>query len=150
MRSIMPITAGSLSILMFAFSLNHRSYNKLIENTMSGSLRDTVHFTIDNPKSESGSITGLHFYYLDSLAHSQMPNMNRKYIKLPLYAPTILIEANAQQIPFLVYPGERVNIRYAGSDSTQMYIQGNTQRNNEFIFFRKLIQKQATFIMDLL
>ncbi|MCR8556398.1 TlpA family protein disulfide reductase [Mucilaginibacter sp. BJC16-A38] len=108
---------------------------------MSDSLKDTVLFTIDNPKSESGRMTGLHFYYLDSLAHSQMPNMSGKNIKLPLYAPTILIEANAQQIPFLVYPGERINIRYAGSDSTQMYIQGNTQRNNEFIFFRKLVKK---------
>lgn len=41
----------------------------------------------------------------------------------------------------MVYPGEKINIRYSGTDSLQMYIQGNTKRTNELDFFRKLVQK---------
>ena len=140
MKSIMAIAAGSLTVMMFSFSVDRHPL-KTVENTPTDSLNHHVLFSIDGANPASGKITGLHFYYLDSLAHSQMPNISVKDARIALSAPTMLIEANARQTPFLIYPGEKINIRYAGSDSTQMYIQGNTRRTNELRFFRKLIQK---------
>lgn len=133
------MVAGILTIMMFSFSVDRYTSDKIFKNTTSDSLNHTVLFSIDNPA--GGKIAGLHFYYLDSLAHGRMPNISTKDSKVPLNTSTLLIEANTQQTPFLVYPGEKINIRYAGSDSTQMYIQGNAKRTNELHFFRKLVQK---------
>jgi len=126
---------------MFSFGIGRHPSDKKNENTISDSLKNSVLFSIDNPNPARGKNTGLHFYYLDSLAHGAMPNISIKDAKLPLNCPTMLIEANAHQTAFLVYPGEKINVKYAGSDSTRLYIQGNTQRTNELNFFVKLVQK---------
>jgi len=140
MKSIMTLVAGFLIIIMFSFGVDRHS-SGVVENILSDSLNRAVLFSIDNFNPAGGKIGGLHFYYLDSLGHGQMPNISVKDTKVSLNTPTIFIEANAQQTPFLVYPGEKINIRYAGSDSAQLYIQGNTTRTNELLFFRKLVQK---------
>ena len=105
------------------------------------STNNFVHFFIDGTVTNNSKIERLNFYYLDSLAHGQGVGIAAERSKLIINAPALLMEASAKQTPFLIYPGEKINIKYAGSDSVKMYIQDNIQRTNELDFFRKLVQK---------
>ncbi len=142
MKSISTIVTVILTaITISSFDSHRNNHFKMFRNRTIDSVSNFVLFSIDGVTTDGNRIKRLNFYYLDSLAHGRMPNINLKDAKVPLNTATILIEANAQQTPFLVYPGEKINIKYAGSDSTQMYIQGHTKRTNELNFFRKLVQK---------
>ncbi|MES2416775.1 MAG: TlpA disulfide reductase family protein [Bacteroidota bacterium] len=84
---------------------------------------------------------GLNFYYHDSLANGYPVTIASVQKKIILDAPTLLFEANRSQIPFLIYPGEEINIKYAATDSALLYVKGNAERTNELNFFRKLVQE---------
>lgn len=52
--------------------------------------------------------------------------------------PTFLIEASADQVPYLIYPNEKIEVE---DHKTCLYffVTGNDQRTNELQFFRKLV-----------
>lgn len=56
-------------------------------------------------------------------------------------APALFFRPNAEQTPFLIYPGESIHIKSAGNDLIEMYIDGNQQRTNELNFFAKLVKQ---------
>lgn len=94
---------------------------------------------------DSGTVkTGLQdlfFYYHDSLSNTHGISVNKTTFNFPMDAPAFLILADSRQTPYLVYPGEKITMKYAGTDSLQLLIPGNTVRTNELNFFRKLVQK---------
>jgi thiol-disulfide isomerase/thioredoxin len=130
------------AITLLAFNSKYNSHKNASGYPQPGIVPNFVTFSIDNAATAENKITRLNFYYHDSLAygrHSVTIVGARK--QLLLSAPKLLLEASAKQTPFLIYPGENINIRYANSDSVEMYIQGNAKRTNELRFFRKLVQK---------
>jgi thiol-disulfide isomerase/thioredoxin len=103
-----------------------------------------VYLLVDTGKIQRESFKDIHLYYIDSFARGHMPSLTGAEIKLPLKAPTMLISADAKQTLFVVYPGERVHLRYTHTDSLQLFIPGNEQRNHELDFFRQLILKTGS------
>lgn len=99
-----------------------------------------VVFSIDNVLGDHKN-QRLDLYYHDSLAYGHPVDIGVSGRKIFLNSPTFLFEASDKQTPFLIFPGEKINIRYSGTDSIQLYVIGNQQRTNELNFFRKLVQK---------
>lgn len=100
-----------------------------------------VFFAIDSVAGKVDLSRRLDFYYHDSLAFGHPVVIAGKNTKLVLNSPTLLFQSDIKQTPFLIYPEEKIRIRYSGSDSLQLYITGNVQRTNELNFFRALVQK---------
>ncbi len=96
---------------------------------------------VDTSTLNSESFKDVHLYYLDSFAHGHMLSLTGNEVKLPVSVPTMLINADAKQTPFVIYPGDRVHLRYTHTDSLQLFIPGNEQRSRELDFFRQLVQK---------
>jgi thiol-disulfide isomerase/thioredoxin len=93
-----------------------------------------VTISVDNFKNQR-----LNFYYHDSLGFGHPVTMAARETGILINAPTLLFESNNRQTPFLIQPGEKINIKYAGTDSTMLYIKNNEQRTSELNFFRKLV-----------
>ncbi|MES2457387.1 MAG: TlpA disulfide reductase family protein [Bacteroidota bacterium] len=100
----------------------------------------TVVFSVDNAPLK-GKGPKSFFYHHDSLAQTHGISVDSKTANFELNMPVLMLEASQKQTPFLIYPGEHINIRYAGTDSLQMYIPGNAKRTNELDFFRRLVNK---------
>lgn len=79
------------------------------------------------------------FLYLDSLANGHSVALTDKETRILLYTSTMFVASDKNQIPYLIYPGEKIKTRYAFTDTLQLYITGNEIRTNELDFFRKLV-----------
>lgn len=126
--------------LLITITLLFFSFGKSVRNIQPDRSDNFVIFSIDNLTATNKN-TRLGFYYHDSLAYGHPVAIVGQKTRLLLYSPTLLLEPSARQTPFFVLPGEQINIRYAGSDSVQMYVRGNQQRTDELNFFRKLVQE---------
>jgi hypothetical protein len=100
-----------------------------------------VKFTIDDPNILNGNFQAIRLYSLDSLAWGKNYDITSQSFKKAVNEPVIIIQPNETQTPFLVYPGDSIRVRYAKTDTMQMYIPGNSIRNNELNFFRQLVQR---------
>ncbi len=129
------------SVIVLSFTFNHNNSGKTLGIRTINSVTNFVVFSIDGATTNGNKIKRLNFYYHDSLAFGHPVVITGESRNLLLNAPTLLFESSAKQTPFLIFPGEKINVKYAGSDSVQMYVQGNQQRTNELNFFRKLVQK---------
>lgn len=98
-----------------------------------------VTFSIDSAINNNKADKYLDFYYHDILGEGQPLAIFDKGTSLTLSNPTFVFEASKRQLPFFVYPGENIRIKYAGTDSVCFYIKGNEARNNELQFFRDLV-----------
>ena len=142
MRGIANMGIILSALIILSFNSNRNDDYKIFGNKTPDQGAGFVVFSVDAvAKVNNNNSRGLDFYYHDSLAYGHPVTIAEKGTKLLLNAPALLLEASAKQTPFLIFPGEKINIKYAGSDSIQMYVQGNQQRTNELNFFRKLVQK---------
>ncbi len=82
----------------------------------------------------------LDFYYHDSLGYGHPVMLNKMQTKLLLDAPTLLLQADNNQTPYLIYPGEQINVTKGDKNSLVFKIADNPQRTNELNFFRLLTQ----------
>jgi thiol-disulfide isomerase/thioredoxin len=98
----------------------------------------SVTFTIDSATSNKIR-ENLDFYYHDILGEGHPLAIFKEGTSLTLNDPSFVIEASGRQLLFLVYPGENIRIKYAGTDSLCFYIPGNEVRNNELRFFRDMV-----------
>lgn len=103
-----------------------------------------VTFTIDSANTSNKAKKYLDFYYHDILGNGHSLAIFDRGTSLNLRDPTFVLEASELQLPFLVYPGENIHIKYAGTDSVCFYIKGNETRNNELHFFRDLVLKTGS------
>ena len=140
---MVKITIGFaiITIVGLALTYNHNYDCKILVNKGGDSAKGFVFFTIDSATAVDYKKTALSFYYHDSLSFGRPVAIAGTESKLSLIAPTLLFEANASQTPFLIFPGENIIIKYAGSDSLKMYVEDSQQRTNELDFFRRLVQK---------
>ena len=129
------------SVVILSFTFNYNKTGKIFRKKAGDQTANFVVFSIDSNTVADHKNKRLNFYYHDSLAFGHPVVITGESRNLLLNAPTLLLESSAKQTPFLIYPGEKINVKYAGSDSVQMYIQGNAKRTNELNFFRKLVQK---------
>lgn len=98
-----------------------------------------VTFSIDSAINNNKTAKNLDFYYHDILGEGHPIAIFDKGTSLTLSNPTFVFEASKRQLPFFIYPGENIHIKYAGTDSVCFYIKGNEARNNELHFFRDLV-----------
>ncbi len=124
-------------IIFLMLSFNYGNKGKSNVYAKANSSDSATVITIDN----NGMNKRLSFYYHDSLSNGHPVTISNTQKRIILNAPTLLFETSAKQIPFLIYPGERISIKYAGTDSLSLYVNGNDQRTNELNFFRKLVKE---------
>lgn len=141
MKAITNIGLILLTAIILSFNFNSNNYGKVLEDKTNVPTDNFVVFLKDSTATGEYNKKRLDFYYHDSLAFGHPVILIGKSTNLILHRPTLLFEASAKQTPFLILPGEKINVKYTGSDSVQLYIQGNQQRTNELNFFRKLVQK---------
>ena len=82
----------------------------------------------------------LHFYYIDSFYYGHPLTIKQGSTKLMITSPIFLLQADNNQTPFLIYPGEHLIIK---RDNEGIYFSSgeNTERNKELNFFLQLIRK---------
>ncbi|MFP5081382.1 TlpA family protein disulfide reductase [Pedobacter sp. JCM 36344] len=125
-------------VTLFILCCNSSSINTKVEPKVTDSKVDTVTLSNDNFQ-VNGKRSGVFFYYHDSLAQTHGVSMDAIKTKFALTSPVLLLESTEKQTPFFIHPGEKINVRNAGTDSLQMYIPGNVMRTNELDFFRRVV-----------
>lgn len=80
------------------------------------------------------------FYYHDSLARGHMFLMNQKETKLTINNSVFLVIADKNQTPFLIHPGDSIQVDYFLSDTVRMRRLGESGVKGELNFFRELIK----------
>lgn len=83
----------------------------------------------------------LNFYYGDSIGSGQMVLIRKGDTRLSIHCPVLLLKADMNQVPYLIYPGEHILVKNDENGYTSFSIPGNIQRNNELSFFKQLIQQ---------
>jgi thiol-disulfide isomerase/thioredoxin len=104
--------------------------------------KDSVFFEIeeiDPLPANSGSAVSL--YYHDSLGYGHPASISREGTAVYLTRPAFFLQSDEKQTPFLVYPGERISIRYSKDAGVTMYVKGDPQRSNELAFFPALVKQ---------
>lgn len=134
---------GFISLAFFAMSFknNCNHPDKTTKDQAGSSIPGSVIFSVDAYNTLGNKNRRLDFYYHDSLAYGHPVAIAGTGTRVLLNSPALLFEASDKQTPFLIYPGEKINIKYAETDSVQMYIKDNQLRTNELNFFKELVQK---------
>jgi len=95
------------------------------------------------------------FYYSNECTDTYPPffiSSKDSIQKIIIRYPTLLIDSR-QQIPFLVYPGEKIIVDVGKDNFPHLSINGNEERSNELNFFLALYQtkdflvQQTTFFL---
>jgi thiol-disulfide isomerase/thioredoxin len=89
----------------------------------------------------TSSENNLDFYYGDSIGYGHPVLIRKGDNRLSIHRPVLLFKADDNQIPYLIYPGEHLQIKNDKNGYTSFSIPGNAQRNNELSFFKQLIQQ---------
>lgn len=106
------------------------------------SVNDSVIFIIDDSSAvPADNSYNINLYYHDTLGYGHPFTIFSAQTTLFLNAPTFFLRADDRQTPFLVYPGERIHIRYAKNGEIRLYIKGNAGRSGELSFFQELIRQ---------
>ncbi len=95
----------------------------------------------------SSSKTKMHFYYHDSLGYGHPVNVSFGQTKVYINSPVLLFEADKNQTPYLVYPGEKITIKKEGSESATLTVGSDNKRTNELLFFRLLVKQTGGIYM---
>lgn len=77
------------------------------------------------------------FYFADEFADTDPPfflSSKDSIKKIPISSPVLIIDSY-HQIPFLIYPGEKIDIKVDSDGLPKLEIAGQKERNNEFDFF---------------
>ncbi|MFP5080032.1 TlpA family protein disulfide reductase [Pedobacter sp. JCM 36344] len=129
---------GYLNGVMF-----HNGENIKIVKNKSNTKRTEkfLSFTIDDPVMMDGKFQPIKLYSLDSVGWGKGYDIVSKTQRQLLDHPVLLMQPNETQTPFLVYPGDSIRIRYASTDTMQMYAPGKPVRSNELNFFRALVSR---------
>ncbi|HEY4323840.1 MAG TPA: TlpA disulfide reductase family protein [Mucilaginibacter sp.] len=138
----MPVRKSLFTILIISYfgsaKANQFNIQKYLQD--STSLKNNTKVTI------KVNIKGLHkaaFYYNDEYSDTEPPVFldSKDTIKtFKFNYPTLLIDAY-HQIPFLVYPGETLELTVDQDDVPKLTIAGNNKRNNELYFFLDYYKK---------
>jgi len=143
-QSLTLIVVVIITISFFAlqaFTYKSVYTEKAKRSVVTDTLQNMVVFIIDDPVFEKGKMKEIGLYTLDSIGWGRGFGVTLPVQKRATSTPLLLLQPNATQTPFFIYPHEKINIRYAATDTMQMYIAGNATRSNELNFFRKLVQK---------
>ena len=89
----------------------------------------------------------LHFYYHDSLGYGHPVNAIKGTTKIFINAPVLLFEADKNQTPYLIYPGESLSVSKDKDGYSVFTIKNNIERNNELSFFPFLIKELGGIYM---
>ena len=105
-------------------------------------IKDSVFFEIDETDQVSpASGFAVSMYYHDSLGYGHPVSVSREGATIFLTQPAFFLQSDEKQTPFLVYPGERISIRYRKNGAAEMYIKGDQQRSSELAFFPELVKQ---------
>ena len=136
-----------LFLILFAFestdtsSNNFFTYN-LVKNVDGIVNKDTTLLKCHLNKKQTVS-----FYFADDFADTDPPfflSSKDSIKKLLISSPTIIIDSY-HQIPFLIYPGEKIDITVDSEGLPKLEIAGQKERNNEFDFFVQNLKQNKDF-----
>lgn len=115
------------------------SSNANNEQILDKSNGQKISIAIDSVTIITSTNSSVSLYYIDSL-HFGHPLFakEKKYI-FRTNTPIWLLEADDNQTPFLVFPGETIQLTKFKKNISQLTINGDEKRNNELLFFPKLI-----------
>lgn len=104
--------------------------------------RDSVVFIIDDSSATPARNSyDINLYYHDTLGYGHPFTIFSGQTTIFLNAPTFFLRADDNQTPFLIYPGERIHIRYSKNADIRMYVKGDPERSGELNFFPELIRQ---------
>lgn len=86
----------------------------------------------------------LNFYYHDSLGIGHPVLIKNGKTKMYVDIPVLLFQSDNLQTPYLIFPGEQVEIKRRSNNSISFSITGNEARNNELRFFKQLVDSTGT------
>ncbi len=95
-----------------------------------------VHFIVE--KNSTASLNK-NFYYHDIALIGHPVHFLEDTVKIYIDKPVFLLHASELQTPYLVYPGEKIHVRFDKSRNPLFYIPHNKQRTAELSFFSDLV-----------
>ncbi len=126
-------------LIIFFIPIN--ACTQSIEKSSDTITTEPVTFQLDSNLNGKNDKKYLSFYYHDKFGMGHPVSIFQKGIQVPLTDATFMFQANKEQLPFFINPREKINIKYAYTDSISFYIKGNEKRSNELNFFRNLVLK---------
>lgn len=79
-------------------------------------------------------------YYWHDASRGYPIYLNPKGTEILLNEPTFMLEASSRQIPYLIYPGEKLQVTYSGK-FLNFSIENNESRDHELRFFKELVNQ---------
>lgn len=105
-------------------------------------VKDSVIFIIDDSSAAPvNNSYNINLYYHDTLGYGHPFTIFAGQTSILLDAPAFFLRADDNQTPYLVYPGERIHIRYSKNGNIRMYVKDNPGRSGELNFFPELIRQ---------
>ncbi|MDE1193014.1 MAG: TlpA disulfide reductase family protein [Arachidicoccus sp.] len=134
----MQKTSSLILLLLILFLLackNKHSTSSQIRNN-----NDSI-IVIFNNTAKTTQKAIFDFYFQDSLFLGGPAYLGFDTVRVKTTEPIFLIHADSLQTPYLMYPGDTIQLDVDKNGSLYFYIKGNEQRSNEFAFFPLLIKR---------
>lgn len=84
------------------------------------------------------------FLYHDSLFGGHPVLLNQHTTKLTISHPVFFVASDKSQAPFLIYPGDSIQVDYLLTDTIRMTRLGDGPTNEELNFFREIIKRHGS------
>jgi len=139
MKVVPYIVVLMLSILILSFYFNKDKSRQVTANGPVKSHAEYIIFSLDS--NINVATQSISLYYHDSVAHGHPVFLTKNETRVQTNAPAFFFMPNAEQTPYLIYPGEKINLSYTRNQAIEMRIIGNQQRTNELNFFAQLVQR---------
>jgi thiol-disulfide isomerase/thioredoxin len=125
-------------ILFGILGCNSKSQTNTIENEAIIQKNPNYDTTIFKSKLKHGQVVS--FYYSNEYTDTYPPFFisNKDSLqKIIIRYPTLIVDSR-HQIPFLVYPGEKITVNVGTDNFSRLSVDGNEERSNELNFFLAL------------
>ncbi|SJZ98005.1 TlpA family protein disulfide reductase [Sediminibacterium ginsengisoli] len=80
-----------------------------------------------------------YFYYHDSVAMGRPVVLHKGQTRLALTSPVLLLHANQDQIPYYVYPGEKLYVEKDKENRAVFSVKDDPVRSNELLLFKDMV-----------
>lgn len=109
-----------------------------VKSGFCGKIQEPTCFIIE--KSPKGFLNN-NFYYHDIALVGHPIHFFDDTVKIYIQEPIFLLHANEFQTPYLIYPYEKIHVKFETSGEVYMYIPNNEQRTFELNFFLEIVKK---------
>jgi hypothetical protein len=130
----------SIAIISICLSCNNNGVTK-VETTNKIDRNDG---SVNNPITIYSNHTGfLNFYYIDSFYYGHQIIIKNGVNEIGIKSPLLLLQADNNQTPFLLNPGEKIKLILDSSGVVYLTMDDNRIRGNELRFYKQLIKNTS-------